>query len=230
MRYPLPINTSAGITWRETNRDFTYGRTVLLTLSIRRPVVRLIRMDAVQERINNRIRLQAQAFYRYASRTLYRQALQEYRDSLSGEFPFRPYDAVMEYEITYNADCHLSLYYDRYQFTGGAHGSTIRASDTYSLKTGEVLPLSHFFKPGTNYQGFLITKILEQADRNMKEDPYIYFEDYRELIVKYFNPESFYLTSEGIAIYYQQYEIAPYSTGIVVFTIPYEELGWRAMC
>ena len=69
----------------------------------------------------------------------------------------------------------------------------------------------------------LIDQILRQADENIQQNPGINFEDYHALIVKYFNEEHYYLTPSGVAIYYQQYEIAPYSTGIVVFTISYME-------
>lgn len=64
----------------------------------------------------------------------------------------------------------------------------------------------------------------------MAENPGVYFDDYRKLIAQYFNEEQYYLTPQGVAIYYQQYEIAPYSTGIVVFTVPYDVLGWKPSC
>jgi len=68
-----------------------------------------------------------------------------------------------------------------------------------------------------------------QADENMQQQP-IYFEDYRNLIVQHFNPASYYLSNDGLVIYYQQYEIAPYATGIVEFTIPFSVLEWRPHC
>jgi hypothetical protein len=58
----------------------------------------------------------------------------------------------------------------------------------------------------------------------MKEIPHIYFENYRSLIVRYFNPNSFNLSPDTLSVYYQQYEIGPYVSGIIVFNIPYESL------
>ncbi|MDD2418360.1 MAG: DUF3298 and DUF4163 domain-containing protein [Oscillospiraceae bacterium] len=217
MRNP---NSSAIITMRETKQDFYFNRTTVLSLSISRPEVILVNNPRAQSLINRRYYTQANSFYRMASTTMYRQAVRFYRESIRNGFPFHPFEAVMNYDITFNKDCHLSSYYDRYQYTGGAHGSTIRASDTFSLKTGRRLPLSHFFRSGFNYRGFLLGQIIKQADLNMQSQP-IYFENYRELIVQYFNPASYFLSPEGINIYYQQYEIAPYASGIIVFTIPY---------
>ena len=222
-------NGSAAVEMRERKREFTYGRTAVLTFSSSYPEI-VSAPGAAAERINRRVRLQEEGFYRYASTVLYRQAVKEYRDSLENGFPFRPYDAVLNYEVTLNGNCYFSLYRDRYEYTGGAHGNTVRSSDTWSLKTGNRLALSDFFMPGENYRMILTEQILLQADENMRQNPGIYFEDYRALIVKFFHPESFYLTPEGLNIYYQQYEIAPYSTGIVVFTVGYETLGWRPSC
>lgn len=222
-------NYSAGITMRQTERDFSYDNTVVLTLSIRRPVVSIVGNSQAQRRINRNFSAQAGSFFYRASTILYRQAIREYIDAQVSDFPFRRFDAVMQYEITFNAECHLSSFNDRYEYTGGAHGSTLRASGTFDLNTGQKLTLRHFFPDEPNYRGLLLGQILMQADKNMEENP-IYFEDYRTLIVKYFNPESYYLSEEGFNIYYQQYEIAPYATGIVVFTIPYSVAGTAPSC
>ncbi|MEM5769578.1 MAG: RsiV family protein, partial [Bacillota bacterium] len=38
--------------------------------------------------------------------------------------------------------------------------------------------------------------------------------------VQTWNPCSFYMVPEGLAVYFQQYDIAPYVMGIPVFVIP----------
>jgi hypothetical protein len=44
-----------------------------------------------------------------------------------------------------------------------------------------------------------------------------YYENYPKLIRKYYNPMKFYIISEGLAIFYDQYAIGPYVEGIPVF-------------
>jgi hypothetical protein len=222
-------NSSAIITTRRTSREYTYDRTTVLNLNIERPVVRLPNSKKAELRINQRYFEQANKFYRTVSNELYRQAVQVYLNSKQNDFPFHPFEAIMQSEIKLNEGCYLSSYSEKYQYTGGAHGITIRTSDTFSLKTGRLMSLSDFFPPGSNYQGFLLGQILMQADENMEQDP-IYFDDYRELIIQNFNTSSFYLNQEGLVIYYQQYDIAPYVAGIIEFTIPYSILGWKPMC
>ena len=74
-----------------------------------------------------------------------------------------------------------------------------------------------------DYQEYLIQTINRQIAGQIASGNNIYFENYEQLTAKTFQPESFYLTPDGLAIYYQQYDIAPYSSGIPVFIINYEE-------
>ena len=221
---------TAAITMKEISRQFSYHHIVMITFSASYPQIELPDNCPSQIRINSRTVAQVNRFYRYAANTLYRQAVQEYVDSLKNDFPFRPFDAVMNYTVTLNQYCHLSTYHDRYEYTGGAHGNTVRASDSWDLKTGRRLPLASLFPPGEHYRRLLLDQILLQADANMEQNPHLYFEDYRELIVKNFDQSHFYLTEDGVTVYYLQYEIAPYSTGIVEFPIPYSVIGWFPTC
>lgn len=217
-------NNAAEFVSREIQTKFLYDSATLLTLRIAYPQLSSLEDPFVQDDINDHYRQEEESFYNYASGNLLDDALVNYNESVKKGFPFRVYDAVMLYTVTMNENCIFSTYFDQYQFTGGAHGSTIRYSDNWQLQTGRRIRLKDLFKRTENPRSLLLKQILQLAEENMRENP-VYFENYKELIVKYFNPDSFYLTPTGIAIYFQQYEIAPYSTGIVVFEIPYESLG-----
>ncbi|MHB1315730.1 MAG: DUF3298 and DUF4163 domain-containing protein [Christensenellales bacterium] len=223
-------NFSANIMMREMKQTFSAKNETMLTLSILYPQVGLPYNQSSQSRINHRIQTQVSDFYRYASQTLYKQSISYYRYAQENGFPFHSYEAVLNYEITYNQHCYLSMYRDQYTFTGGAHGSTIRASDTYSIKSGHHVPLSSFFKPKEDYRQVLLSQIQRLANEQMRQDPHIYFENYSSLIEEEFNENNYYLQSSGVSIYFQQYEIAPYASGIIVFTAPYEMLQWRPSC
>lgn len=223
-------NSQATVLMRETKREFRYQNTVVLTLSMKYPEISLRNSPIAETRINARIHSQTTRFTRYASNTLYRQAVRDYKNALSQGYPFRPYEAILNYQVPYYENCYLSAYRDQYEYTGGAHGSTIRLSDTWNLKTGARIPLSRFFPRGSNYRKFLIDQIVKQAEHNMHQNPDIYFADYKTRIYKYFDPESYYLTPSGLCIYYQQYTIAPYATGIALFLISYRTLQWYPSC
>ena len=219
------LNHKAHITDHKIAKKFTYASTILLTLDIAYPQISLQHDAPTQSRINRRYRNEARRFYSYAKNDLFKNAIAEYQESEQNGFPFRPYDAVMRYTAMLNEGCMLSTYTDHYEYTGGAHGSTARFSDSWDLQTGYRIRMKDLFKPRENYRRIVLEQILKQAELQMQVNPGTYFEDYRTLIIKYFDPDSFHLTPAGMAVYYQQYEIGPYASGIIVFEIPYKDLG-----
>lgn len=225
MKYP--VTRSAVVTERNLKKAFLYDSNVMLTLDISYPEITLEGNRMAQRRINAYYQDVANQFYHYASDKMLLDAIDNYKMSIINDFPFHAYDAVMKYTVTYNERCHLSTYIDQYQYTGGAHGLTMRTSENWSLQTGRRIRLQDLFGPGEDYTKLIQTQIILQAEKNYQENPGIYFDNYRELIVQYFNPNSFYFTPNGVTFYYQQYEVGPYASGIIEFTIPYAHLGIR---
>jgi len=131
----------------------------------------------------------------------------------------------MQYVVTLNAACKLSSYTDRYEYTGGAHGNTLRSSSNWNLNTGTTIKLENVFYNGEDFVPLIIDQLIQLAQEQVIQNPYLYFDNYKELIVNNFNPNNFYLTPIGITIFYQHYEIGPYSSGIIEFHIPYNNLG-----
>jgi hypothetical protein len=213
----------------EFERTFKYNNTEVLILSINYPIINIKYNPRAEQIINNQIAMNVNEYMKY-SRHLYNQAVKGLKDSQANNYPFHSYSAYMEYNITYNENCHLSAYNDKYEFTGGAHGLTARSSDSWELCTGKHLSLNDFFDPNANYRQFITDEITRQAEYNNQQNSGIYFEDYESLIIKSFDQHNFYLTPQGITFYFQQYDIAPYSTGIAEFIIPYNKINWYPKC
>ena len=64
--------------------------------------------------------------------------------------------------------------------------------------------------------------VLNPTQEQMKTSPSMYFDDYATLLRGNFNIKGFYLKPEGIVIYYQQYDIAPYVSGLPEFLFPFK--------
>ena len=122
------------------------------------------------------------------------------------------------YECFYNSEI-ISIPMTYYEYTGGAHGLTIKISYNYNLKTGEILTLNNLFKDDFNYNEIIDKFIREE----ILKEPTLYFDE-GELFKGVDEKQAYYLSKDGIVIYFQQYEIAPYSSGIREFKIPYEIL------
>lgn len=220
-----PTNRNADIYNRDIQKSFTYNSVDMLTIDISYPQVRLNQNLTAQKLINNTYQYIVNQFYQYATTTLKQSSIESYKYTQMNNFPFLMYEAVMKYTVTMNANCLLSTYFDQYEFTGGAHGNTVRSSNNWYLKTGTAISMKDLFHNNQEYKQLVINQILILADQRWKQDQYIYFSNYKELILQYFNPESFNLTPTGISVYYQHYEIGPYASGIIVFDIPYSKLG-----
>lgn len=194
-------------------------------MSVKTPQITKPADSRAARRINRYYRHMQKSFLHYCEHHLFPLAAEEYRSALANSFPFRKFEAVFTYTETYNQNCTLSLYTDCYEFTGGAHGNTVRYADVWNLNTGEPRPLSSFFPPSTPLRRTLTAFAAEQAGAQIAAGEAMFFDDYRKLMSRNFNPQNFYLTEEGLAFYYQLYTIAPYVEGIVAFTLPYDENG-----
>ncbi len=169
--------------------------------------------------INNFVRRRALEYVNYVKTELYNMAVEQYKYNVENNFPVIPYGAYVNFQITYNSGCILSLYFDQYVFMGGAHGNTVRYAYTFDLKNGYKIRLEQLFGCYLNPKSFILSKVNEQISRQ----PELYFEDYAILAEETFDAKNFYCTPEGIVFFYMQYDIAPYSSGIREFLIPYDD-------
>lgn len=193
----------------------------LLKVTVQYPVFTSRAYAGTVSRLNAEYRRRAKEYHESSVRELYPEAVSQYHESRAKQYPIMEYEAMLVYTITYNDGGMLSLYYDNYQFTGGAHGITVRKSDTWNLQTGRRVPLKDLFPAGFDYQTYITNAAARQAAEQMAKGENQYFEDYQKLIVEHFNEDSFYLNDKGLVVYYQQYDIAPYSSGMPEFQIPW---------
>ncbi len=214
-------NKTADISTKKIEHTYTYQNAEVLELDIEYPHILIPWNRNSEYRINKAIISQVNAYLQEANQSLYQNAVENYIYSTEQGFPFNIHNITVRYTITLNHSCTLSQYRDKYIYQGGAHGNTLRQSDTFDMCTGGIIKLNSLFPSDSRWRSKLLAQVIKSADGNSN----LYFENYRELIVKNFNPDSFYLTGNGVAIYYQQYEIGPYAIGIPVFEIPYQDLG-----
>ncbi len=195
----------------------------VLTYSIRYPEFASAIFRPAANAMNRHYRLRAALQRQRYRQNLYPQAVRHYEYAVSRNNPFHAYEAVINHFITYNGDCTVSLYADDYQFTGGAHGNTVRSSDTWDLKSARRLPVSHYFAPSVPYQDYIIQSVNAQIAAGLEDGSGMYFDDYQQNVAQRFNPRSFFLDPAGLVVYFQQYQIAPYASGIPEFTLPYSQ-------
>lgn len=200
-----------------------YGRTLMVNVNLEFPS--MTGHDMVSARFNMVNRQKVNRSYNYARIKLYPQAVKQYQFSKSQNYPFNNYELVQVFEVTYCTKPLLSLFFDLYEYTGGAHGNTVRTGNTWDLKRASLMTLNDFFVSNYDYNKLILKTVEAEAKRRQITGKADYFENLSENLVKFYDEKNFYLTESGFAIFYPLYTIAPYAVGIQVFIIPYLLFG-----
>jgi hypothetical protein len=126
--------------------------------------------------------------------------------------------------VLWNASAIVSLSFQTYSYTGGAHGLSNTSLMVFDLRTDKVLTMADLFKPG--YEPML-QRVLERHLREAYDLPAgaplngnngILFDKHLSLT------RNFYLTGKGIGFIYNPYEVAPYVVGQIELYVPFAEL------
>lgn len=129
---------------------------------------------------------------------------------------------VMEikWEEKYNKNDFISAVEEKYVYTGGAHGNTVRIPKNIDLAAEKEIKLADLFaqKGYENTLNRLINEIIS-------EHP----EDYKDLWAKPEIKEShqtdFYIEGDKLVIFFQPYDLSYYARGFVEFPIDTDELS-----
>ena len=122
----------------------------------------------------------------------------------------------------------LSLYGEKTSYTGAAHASVFGESVTYDLLTGDVLSLDDIMLD--NVTGDTLCKLVTNAlNAQVAEEKLMLFTTFDETLKQLFRGnlaayEDWCFTTKGLLFYFDPYEIAPFSTGIVSVEIQYCDL------
>ncbi|MGN1211003.1 MAG: DUF3298 domain-containing protein [Candidatus Cryptobacteroides sp.] len=104
----------------------------------------------------------------------------------------------------------------RYSFTGGAHGSSLEGVLNFDRESGKEITEEDIFVPG--YEETLSRLLTEKVTDVIGENGVLF--------VDTIEPNGNFLVSEKTITYiYNQYEIAPYSTGIIRIPVEWESLS-----
>lgn len=129
-------------------------------------------------------------------------------DDWMGEY----YDFVVDYSVPRADLSYISVLFESYQYTGGAHGYEMLFSGNYDVKNESFINLDDLALK-SNYEWSVINRINQMN---------------RENYMSFGGPESldelqyqFYMTPSGFVMFLNPYEYAPYAAGIREFLMPY---------
>ena len=127
-----------------------------------------------------------------------------------------PMEAELTYQVTYNEGGLWSLYTQSRE----AGAPAVRRGDTWDLATGYPVALSAFFPAKTPWKRHLLALAASELERRETAGVIRLREDWRRQLRRKFNPNHFYLTAEGIVLFYPVYTLSP-SSIIPTILLPY---------
>ena len=136
------------------------------------------------------------------------------------------------YEITLEAQTnnYITYFYRTHEYEGGIHGYTTEVGFTFRKSDGKQIPLL------TNTDSPQLAKLIKEgvksffaggSDKSMSDEElldYLFAEQAEDLNNIPLPGNAPYLSETGVVFLYTQYEIAPYSSGIITFEIPFADI------
>ena len=131
-----------------------------------------------------------------------------------------------EFAIMRNKGNYLSIRRDRSQYTGGVHGSLQIMGDNWLFRAGDyyLLSLTDILPGAEDPRSLVMEQALEQAKQQEEAQPGLFYENYQETMGDVWQ-EDWYLTEESLVVVFQEYALGPYTSGPMLFEIPFTELG-----
>jgi hypothetical protein len=145
--------------------------------------------------------------------------------SLQGEVsPVGPYQYLSAPSMSFYSPRLISLCFNAYEFTGGAHGMSVSDARNFGMVNGKPkeIVLGDLFKPGIQYRDLVQTKILAK----LKKDPaatWVHEGSVKKLETAQFN--NFFIGKGGLTWHFNPYEMGPYANGSIETTLSLAELG-----
>lgn len=129
--------------------------------------------------------------------------------------PWRAYEYVFTYKVPFNDSGKLSVIYNEYSYTGGAHGMTIGTTYNFDTMTGNIIPLSKLIKgKEKSIQDYTYQQLQK------KYSGYILIKSPNEIILNDKN-RLWVFDKVGIKLIFNEYEVAAYVAGMPEIVVPF---------
>lgn len=125
-------------------------------------------------------------------------------------------------EVTFENTNIITLQLHYYMFTGGAHGYGAIIFLNFNKKTGEEMENWELFKDPDHFMSFAESKF--RIQETVPQDDPINSTGFMFENEIFHLPENIGFTKEGLQLCYNPYEVASYSEGAIIMTLPFNEV------
>ena len=127
----------------------------------------------------------------------------------------------ISWDEEYNKNDFLSVVEEKYVYTGGAHGSTVRVPKNIDIAGAKEIQLQDLFAD----EGYVNT-LNRMINELMEEDRGEYKDLWAKPEIQESHQTDFYINDDNkLVIFFQPYELSYYARGFVEFPLPLDELS-----
>jgi len=156
-------------------------------------------------------------------RELYLRACLDLADRRAQGRPFRAWQAELVTQVTYQESGIFSLWQEGRERWGYEKPLSLRHGDTWSLAEGVPRTLASFYPKKRRWKRSLLEQVERQARQRIDGGESLLDADCTRLLRREFNAENFYLTGEGVQVFFPMYTLAPGGEGVPVFSVSLPE-------
>lgn len=198
---------------------------VLCTRKCIYPVVTIAGNENAADRINADIQKRIDSFDTGTSvLDDANQAYQSMRDSREAEFHFYPYFDELIFTAV-RADSNVVSFLETSQYyIGGAHGMYYYSGLNYDTRTGERINFADLSANADAFRQDTLAFIHDLAATAAYQG-IMWGNDADEQQEILYQDERWYLSTSGLVLFSNPYELGPFFAGKIEFTIPYSDLG-----
>ena len=212
---------------KEENVELTIDDgTVYYTITCSYPVVSIVGNEAAAEQINADIRARVESFHTAAMQDA-EWAKEDLEYMLSEDIqPPMPYSSDLFYTAA-RADDHVIAFTENsYVYLGGAHGMPSTIGINYDTDTGELITFTDLSDNPDAFRADTLAYNQTLAQTEYYSEQLFNTDDITNgtLEETLYADGMWYLSTSGLVFMSPPYMLAPYASGTLEFTIPYNEL------
>lgn len=128
-----------------------------------------------------------------------------------------PWTAALDFTVTRSGGGLLSLHTDAAERHGTARPLLVRSGETWDLTSGTPVSLSSLFPSGRRWRQQVLSAIEEQCAGRAASGEFLFYEDWPRRVALDFDPDNFYLTEDGVVVFYPLHTLCPAAEGIPEF-------------
>ncbi|MCC8181785.1 MAG: DUF3298 and DUF4163 domain-containing protein [Clostridiales bacterium] len=148
----------------------------------------------------------------------------DYEASLEEDWEWYAYESELTAQVVRCDSQVLSIRFNGYSYSGGAHGYSFSYGRSYDVQSGSRLSLTFLSANGADFPTYALKRVTDMCGTEEYSELLFDTDIIQESLSDVVSDEQFLLTGEGVVFLADPYVIGPYSSGIIEFTLPYDEL------